>query len=399
MGSNIGLEAAQKREQVPPQYNKVIEAKLPERFATAVSPVREERPALSVVVAPEEDSSFEIAEEADAVPVVELELEPEIEALADADSDVTPGAVNLPEQEEDHVGAAHEEDHDKTRIRTFQAQDMAADGKDLTRGVNGFQTIGPYANRAGDLSAAKRQEEEDKKFTQSILKKQLDQYLKWLDGEIERLGKDIAKADSLIIHLNNGGTLEVNEDGELVDEDAERLLREYTERTGNEVDRNDTAAILRALEEQRRFMFQQQQDYQHQRDREAEFRQKIESGEISTMDDLRREAPLFTEAEKNLAAAQASKTSVETTAAIAVAQGHEEQVVQRVADLASENSGGGGFAKKKGGTSVAQNSEGNVFTVAPISGAFANARDGAQNTATTPALETNPDAVITPKLA
>ena len=98
--------------------------------------------------------------------------------------------------------------------------------------------------------------------------------------EIARLDLQIAALDRRIDHLGDyiaRGEVEVGKDGKLTDEDAEKALREYEERTGRKIDRNDAQAVLDALHNQHLLLMQQRDQYQAERDRLEKAQERLET--------------------------------------------------------------------------------------------------------------------------
>ena len=100
--------------------------------------------------------------------------------------------------------------------------------------------------------------------------------------QIVDLDRKIAEMDRRIDHLSDyiaRGEVEVGEDGKLTDDEAERALREYEERTGRKIDRNDSQAVLDALHQQNIFMMEQRDQYQAERDRLEAAQERLDAAE------------------------------------------------------------------------------------------------------------------------
>lgn len=92
-----------------------------------------------------------------------------------------------------------------------------------------------------------------------------------LDREIAGYDKRLETVDTLLSRIEDGEIFEVGRDGELLDQDAERELKDYEYRTGRKVNRHDMDAIEAALEQEREFIEQQ-------KDRAIAKKEDIEAG-------------------------------------------------------------------------------------------------------------------------
>lgn len=135
--------------------------------------------------------------------------------------------------------------------------------------------------------------------------------------EMARLDLQIAELDRRIDHLGDyitRGEVEVGKDGKLTDEDAEKALREYEERTGRKIDRNDAQAVLDALHNQHLFLMQQRDQYQAERDRLEKAQERLETAATPEQ----REATI-----RELDLPDASSTIARSDSKIVTQEGHE----------------------------------------------------------------------------
>lgn len=180
------------------------------------------------------------------------------ERFTDIESLVIPSAIDRRGSDET-VRLTFGEAHDDLEIRNAErAQQKNISFEDLKLDLLGKSSeVGRVGTNAGGGNTAEREaqrKKDDKSRADAMdraqlllerMRAQLDLELEQIELRRDEIGEMRAGIEDVFA---NG--YEVGEDGKITNEQAEKALKEYEERTGTKVDRNDETAVLAALHAQ-----------------------------------------------------------------------------------------------------------------------------------------------------
>lgn len=156
-----------------------------------------------------------------------------------------PSALGMVFDDADEVRVAEREvrrdqEREDYNISTMDTAKAASTGKRSTgAGMNS------HVEETRRKDAARQKDKTDLQLQLDAMRAELQNELTGLNARLDDIGDMRAGIEDV---FNNG--YDVGEDGRISNEQAEKALQEYEERTGQSVDRNDEAVVMAALHAQ-----------------------------------------------------------------------------------------------------------------------------------------------------